>query len=155
MTDLKTEGDARQAEDYLRECTSIYPEQIEEEFVRTPADVAYWNARYAEALEVSLRAKHFADSEWARIWLLHREERLAGGDKATEKVLENLTLTDPAYQAAREAMVVADVEKAKAYGHIDAVHTKKDMLQSLGAKLRAEMSSDPQVREQVRQGSMR
>jgi len=42
------------------------------------------------------------------------------------------------------------VEKIRLYGVIDAVRTKRDMLISIGAQVRAEMESDPSIRERSR-----
>lgn len=133
-------------ERYLDECTKILPEAIDEEFVRTPADLAYWNAKYADALDRFLRAKAHADSEWARLWLLTREELLAKDGKATEKVIDAKTEGHPDWAKAQVALIDAEVEKTRLGGRCDAVRTKKDMLQSLGAKIRAEIETDPQVR---------
>jgi hypothetical protein len=134
----------------LSEVTSIFPEQIEEEFVRTPADVAYWNAQFSDALDEYLRARARRDLEWSRIWLLTRERLLAAGEKATEKIVDAMTTVDAEYQAANEASIAAEAKKARLYGAVDAVRAKKDMIQSLGAKLRAELEGDPMVRHRER-----
>lgn len=142
--------DSRDPEKYLRDCTTIAPEVLEEEFVRTPADVAYWNAQYADALEAHLRAKAHVDAEWARLYLLEKARAAAGGEKTTEALLKASVEVTAEYREALEKAIIAEAEKARAAGRVDAVRTKKDMLQSLGAKLRAEMESDPMVRrEQV------
>lgn len=137
--------------EYLKSCTTIAPEAIEEEFVRTPADVAYWNAQYAEALGAYLKAKLSADREWSRLWLLTRESLIAAGGKPTEATVEASVTMHPDWEKAQLALIEAEVLKTEAYGRVDAVHTKRDMLQSLGAKLRVEMQSDPQVRREQAQ----
>ncbi len=136
---------------YLRTCIAIFPEQIEEEFVRTPADVAYWNAQYADALDAYLKAKAAADREWARLWLLVRAQLSADGAKPTEKLVDASVEVHDDWQKVQLSLIDAEVKKAQLQGHVDAVHTKRDMLQSLGAKLRVEMQSDPQVRREQAQ----
>lgn len=133
-------------EKYLSECTKIEPVAIDEEFIRTPSDVAFWNARFADALEVYLKAKAHMETEWARLRLLTREELLAKGEKATESAIDNNTEVRPEWAAARLTFIEAEVQKARIAGSCEAVRTKKEMLQSLGAKLRIEMGSDPMVR---------
>ena len=59
-----------------------------------------------------------------------------------------MVLTDDSYQETALALVEADVDRQRCRGIVDAISTKKDMLQSLGAKLRAEMGSDPMVRSE-------
>ncbi len=145
MTETKDPGQ------YLHECTTIFPEQIEEEFVRTPADIAYWNAQFADALDVYLRAKAAAKKEWARLWLLMKAQLSADGAKPTEKMIDANVEVHDDWQKAQLVLIDAEVNKAKLQGDVDAVHTKRDMLQSLGAKLRVEMMSDPQVRREQAQ----
>lgn len=140
---------------YLRDCTAIYPEQIEEEFVRTPSDVAYWNAQYADALDVFLKAEAHRKREWARLYLLKKAEASAAEERTTETSLKAVVEASDEYAEAVQAEILAEAQKERMRGHVDAVHTKRDMLQSLGAKLRVEMMSDPQVRQRERQLSGR
>ena len=42
---------------YLYDCVNVEPEALQEEFVRIPADLAYWNERYAQAHREHLLAK--------------------------------------------------------------------------------------------------
>lgn len=165
-------------DDYLYSTVNLEPLAIEEEFVRLPADLAYWNMRYAKALEALLRAKRDRDLLERRHYMEGREilmgkareaadtaaseaaDMVEGGKKkASVKVsvkaptvgdIESYATTHPEVLAAREAEIVAEVEKVKLQGIVDAVRAKKDMLIQVGARQRTEMESDPSLREQAR-----
>jgi hypothetical protein len=135
-------------EEYLRECLALDDFALDEEFIRMPADMAYWTALYAEAMRAWMLAKFEHERNAAR---LHHRTKAAndlGGQakKATVGDLEALVLMDPDYEVTYLALVDAEVEKVRLRGVVDAIATKKDMLQSLGAKLRAEMGGDPMIR---------
>jgi hypothetical protein len=137
-------------DEFLRDCVQIEPLALEEEFIRMPADLAYWTQRYAEAQRKCMLAKLDLDETDARLTLMHRERMLAVGDKATEKIVDSAVTSDPAMHAARAAFIEAEYEKNKLNGTVDAIRTKKDMLVSLGAHIRAELQGDPALRAQAR-----
>lgn len=138
-------------EQYLSECVTLDDLALDEEYIRTPADLAYWNARYADALRAYLTAKLAHETNAARLHLrVKADNDLGGGKKATVADLEAMVVVDPDYQRTAMAMVEADAERQRLRGSVDAIACKKDMLQSLGAKLRAEMGADPMVRAEQR-----
>lgn len=161
---------------YLAECVQITPELISEEFVRTPADLAYWNARYADGVRTHLKAKLHLDmvqrdgakevaEATARARIECREEIQSQNDKrVTESMVEAAVETHAPLLAAREkaasaevqarfAFIEAEAQKAELYGFVDAIRTKKEMLISLGAQLRKEMEGDPTIREHASSGA--
>lgn len=142
-------SDQQTKEEYLAECLKIEPEAIQEEFVRLPGDLAYWNQQYSEALDTALKAKHNRKAVRGRRALEIRTELLEDGHKVTEGIIEASTDSDPDYVAACNAEAEAEAEKARIYGILDSVRAKKEMLVSLGAQLRQEMEHDPTIREQV------
>ena len=135
---------------YLAECVQIFPEGLQEEFVRLPADLAYWNARFAEALRGFLTGKINLDRTEARCRIEERERLGAAGGKVTESMVESAVEAAPEMEKAREALMEAEVEKVRLYGVLDAIRAKRDMLISLGAQHRAEMAGDPSIRERDR-----
>lgn len=135
--------------DYLHECLQIKPEDISDEFTRLPGDIAYWNAKYTAAYRAMHLAKVELEHTRARIDLETRQLAEDTGTKITEKKVEALVEINDEYQAARVAFVEADAARIAAYGHLEAVRTKRDMTQSLGSFLREEMRGDPAVREMV------
>ena len=135
--------------EYLRECITLDDLALDEEFIRMPADMAYWSAQYADALRTYLFAKFEHDRNAARLHLQTKAANEVGmGKKATVGDLEAMVITDPEYERTYLPLLEADVDRARLRGVVDAISTKKDMLQSLGAKLRAEMAGDPIVRRE-------
>jgi hypothetical protein len=130
---------------YLYDCANVEPEALDEEFIRVPADLAYWNERYAQAHKSHLLAKLDSERTEASLMLEMREKLKAMGGKPTVDEVRANVITDPTYGSARLAEIEAEVERTRLRGLVGALEAKKDMLQSLGAKLRSEMS-DPLLR---------
>lgn len=137
-----------ESEEYLKACTHTNPMDLEHEFTRVSADIAYWNARAAEALEAYLRAKLARKRLDA---LLHIDHRTRTAEKkTTEAHLSALVTTDPRMGHAEEEELAAEVDLKRVQGICEAIRTKKDMLVSLGANMRAELASDPILRNTQR-----
>lgn len=134
-------------EKYLKDCVAIEPLAIQEEFTRLPADLAYWNDRYAAALRAHLLAKLDSEETHSRLYIAHRERMLAAGVKPTESQVEAQIDNDPEMHQARLAMVDSEVDKGRLRGIVDAVSTKRDMLVSLGSHIRTEMEGDLVIRK--------
>ncbi len=141
-------------EEYLRECVKIEPLAIQEEFVRIPADLAYWNARYALALREHLTAKIDLDVTRAKLQPIVRLAIQEAGGKVTESQVDAAIESHDSYVDARRRVADAEVAKNELFGSLDAIRAKKDMLMSLGAHLRVEMEGDPVMREHVRGRSL-
>jgi hypothetical protein len=135
-----------EVEDYLADSVQIEPMALQEEYVRIAPDIAYWNARYSKALEMFLRSKIDLDTTEARQYIAHRERMLNAGAKVTKAQIEAAVTTDQQVIEARMLLVAAEVEKNRLNGVCEAVRTKRDMLVSLGAHVRAEMQGDPSLR---------
>lgn len=138
-----------EVEQYLRDCVNIEPLALNEEFIRLPADVAYWNERYSKAYRGWSTAKVELDRIRAQKNLEIREAAKTGGGKVTEAYVESLIEVDPAYVNSRMTLIEAEVEKTRLYGVLDAIRTKREMLVSLGAQIRQEMAGNPQLRSEM------
>jgi hypothetical protein len=143
---------------YLKDCVRIEPLALEEEFVRMPADLAYWNERYAKAVRAHLIAKIDGDRSraWARQALRIKftnpeNAHMLGGGKVTEALLESHITVYPSVRAADDAEIEAEAKKIRLHGIIEAIRTKRDMLISLGANMRAEMQNDPMIKNEQRE----
>lgn len=144
-----TDGDTGKLHDldvpqYLIDCVKIDDLLIDEEFMRASADLAYWNECFAVALKRHLRAKVAAERARAMATIAIREAN--AGVKMTVADLEARVELDPDVIAATDECVEAEADRSHMRVRAEAVSAKKDMLQSLGAKLREEMR-DPSVRE--------
>lgn len=138
-----------QVDEYLLECVTIEPTMLNEEFVRIPVDLAYWHERYSEAIRAHLLAKLAYDQLRARVGLEVREEVAAAGVKKTVGDIEAMITVHPEVSAAYLDFVEADAERQAIRNRCEAVQAKREMLQSLGAKMRAEIMSDPALRDQI------
>lgn len=142
-------------EKYFLECTQIVPEAIHEEYVRLPADLAFWNARYADAQQAYLDSKAELDILERELYMVVREDLEASGGKVTEKMVDSAMALSEVWKDARRALAKAEGEKHRLFGKLDAVRAKRDMLISLGAHLRAEMQGDPRLRDESREFGMK
>jgi hypothetical protein len=160
---LGPKGGEVEVDAYLYDSVNVEPEALDEEFIRIAADLAYWNERYARAHKAHLLAKLDAERAEAVLLLEVRETALtewraaklasagakdkgesAGREPAGEIVRARM-VSDPRYHEVRLAELEAEVERTRLRGVVSALEAKKDMLQSIGAKLRSEMS-DPLLR---------
>lgn len=162
-------------EDFLAACVTICPEQIQEEFINLPAQLAYWNERYSMASADYLRAKQIREQVEAQLFIQCRNDLLAkaaleaepdrsdtAGTKTVKRTIkapskdavEAVVGVHPDYIAAKTAENEAEIAKGRMYGVVDAIRTKRDMLISLGAQLRVEMLHDPVIRDRVSSGRM-
>ena len=133
---------------YYEECVNLSVDDIKAEFCRLPADLAYWGARHAEALEVWKTAKSYRESTEARLHLIQRETLAVGGSKrpTVADIAAAVTMA-PEYSSAHAAEISAEAAHLAAKNRFLAVSAKKDILQSLGAHVRMEMSQDPIIRD--------
>lgn len=144
---VRMDFDAKQ---FLHDAVNIDDLLLDQEFVKLPGQLAHYTASYSEAVRDYLMAKLNVETTRARAHLQLRAESELGNRKMTVADLDALVSTDQDYIAAAMDLIEADVARQKLRGVVDAVTAKKDMLQSLGAKLRAEMQGDPMVRNDQR-----
>jgi len=144
-----------EVDDYLAQCVTMDPLQLEEEFVQLPATLAYWNERYAEAQRGYLRAKVERERASSRLTMECRAVLEAKKGKATVGDVEAAVNGHPEYMKTKDLELDTEIEKSRVYGVLDAIRAKKEMLISLGAHIRAEMQGDPTLRDQARSRSGR
>ena len=152
LSKAKATQQADEQSEYVKECTSILPaEQIEDEFRRVSADLAYWNNKFADALREHLRAKATEKQVRASVYLEIRSGAAEKGEKLTEAMTDAKVETHEDVRDAVDRCIHAEASKARMYGMVDAVRSKKDMLVSIGAQVRAEMQGDPMLRKEARE----
>lgn len=134
--------------EYLDECTKIEPAVLEEEFVRVPSDLAFWNNKYAGMYRLWLECKAQRETLYAQLYGEKRTELEAFSAKgrATEAAIDASIMLDDRYTKARAAEIASESEKVRLGGVMDALRSKRDMLISLGAHERATMGHDPTIR---------
>lgn len=137
----------REVEEHLKEALEIDDQDLKTEFSRTPGDIAYWNARYGDAIQVALESEEARQRLEAELGLEYRERFSGEGKKITEETIKAAVRSDERYRLARRAEMEAEAEKWRARGYALAILAKKDMLMSLGAMVRDELRGDPVVRD--------
>jgi len=125
---------------YALDCVKIEPLALEEEFVRLPSDLAYWNNRYAEVYRYWQERKHIKETMAHTLGAFFREQLsvTSKGRVTVAEVEEQVTLSED-FKQARAKELHGEVEKIRVQGVCEALRAKKDMLVSLGAHMRAEM----------------
>lgn len=133
--------------EYMARSVGVDDFDLQAEFVRLPADLAFWGAQYAEAFRAWNLAKLELERLSAQLSLEIRDalQGQAKGRVTLGEIEQVLHASEP-YQVARRAEIEAEAEKVRLYGVVDAVRAKREMLVSLGAQQRAEMANDPMVR---------
>jgi hypothetical protein len=130
------------------EAIEIDMSDLNEAIIRAPGDIAYWNQIYTDAQRKYLLAKQDYGIVRAKAWMKIREEGKSKTGKAlTVDDLKALVEIDEEVQEVSLALIEAEADKEKKKKFAEAVVAKKDMIQSLGAKLREEMRSDFSIRE--------
>jgi hypothetical protein len=137
-------------EEYLRDCVDLNPDVLDEEMVRLPADYAYWNERHTIAFRNFQHSKLEEDRIRSQRRLEMREEH--AGEKGKGPTMDDLKamvdLDGDVQQSALDT-INAEVELKRMKGILDALSIKRDMVQSIGARLRLEMMNDPAVRARL------
>lgn len=138
-------------EEYLRASTQINEFALQEEFLRLPADIAYWNTQYAEAHKANLIAKLDREKAWAAAVKAARvvlsPKGPSGGKGPTVADVEAEALEDPNYTQAKLWEIHTEVEKVKLSGTLDSLRAKQSMLITIGANQRAELQQGLHINE--------
>jgi hypothetical protein len=143
--DLRDDEDLDQ---YLLDCVRIEPLALSEEFVRLPADYAFWNERYRQALEAHLLAEAERERIWAGCYILAVERTQPSGKPATVEYAKAWVEGDADYRKSVAEGISAQAEEKRVRGILEAIRTKRDALTSLGATQRQELEHDPLIRSQ-------
>lgn len=141
-------------DEYLRECVRIDPHSLNDEFVRLPADYAFFNEKYRTALERSLLADAAVKRMRAGLYITSSEAVMPSGKPATVGYIEALVERDPDYAQAASEAIYAEADVAHVKGVLEAIRTKRDMIIQMGATVRQELQNDPAVRDRARTDRM-
>lgn len=118
---------------------------LEGEYTRLPADLAYHNEVFADAYQTYLLAKETRKQVEANA---AQGARIAN-PKATVGAIDAVVDLDEDVHNARMQEIAAEADKIRQFGRVDALRAKKEMLISLGAHIRAtELNGDPTIRQQ-------
>lgn len=143
---------------YLFDCVTLDEDDLQGEYTRVSADMAYWTRRAAASEEAYLAAKANVKREEASAWLAVRdkleEEEVQRADEEDRKpkpaavaVIDRHVVVHAGVHHAQATLARVARAREEARGVIDAIFTKREMLVSLGAHVRKEMERDPLIRE--------
>lgn len=135
---------------YYKECVETDPRNLDDMLKRLPADFAFWNEQYANALRRELRADMNMRTVSDSLRIVKREEIEALRGKATESMVDAEVTADRNYAKAREELIDAEVEATRLKGRLEALRIKRDMVMQIAAQTRIEMMGDPMVRAERR-----
>lgn len=136
-----------EVDDYLYDCVTVMPEALQEEFVRVSGDLSYWSRRYSLAHRAKLLAEVRRKQVIAEQYFAIKERLIKETGKGTAKDVEYAIELDERVQESKAAEIEADFEKEQIKGTLDAIRSKRDMLVSVGAQIRAEMAQDPFIKK--------
>lgn len=145
-------SDELDEEEALKGVFDIDPLDLQDAFCETPAQLAYWSHRYALRYRKAAAAKANEKQVVAAYREVARDRVLAQRGKATQDDVAAMLEGIDEVKEAREETIEAEYEKVRVFGIVDAIRTKKDMLISVGAHIRAEMDHDPSIRARNRTG---
>jgi hypothetical protein len=136
--------------DYLREAVRIDPLSLQDEYIRLPADYAFFNEVYRKKLEAHLLAEAEMKRIFAGQMMVASERVMPNGKSPTVDQQKALVESSEEYVEAKREAIGAEVDMVEARGVLEAIRTKREMLVSLGATVRQEMQHDPAVRDRAR-----
>jgi hypothetical protein len=127
----------------------IDPMDLNRAYCELPGQLAYWNGQLADLTHKAMLAKADHEADRARATLAIREADRLDKGKMTVGEVDAKVLLDTEVQDAQMVWIEAEAARLRVRGVVDALLAKRDMIQSLGAKLRAEMWADPVLRDQM------
>lgn len=125
------------------------------EFYAISAHMGYWGARFADASRAFLlaKARHHAVGAAAGL-RIRADGNITMPDgrpvKLTEEAIKQAVICDAAVARAELQFIEAEAEKIRLGTLLEALRTKRDMLVSIGANIRAEMDGNPSIRREAR-----
>lgn len=134
----------------LQRSIEIMPEALHENYVTMASELSHWGARYGAAVHNRLRTKRRLAIVEAEATTKAHTTLLNEGVKPTEALVNATLRQTAAWQVAAEEADLAEAVERETAAHMEALRTKRDMLISLGAHVRAEMQGDLVMRERSR-----
>lgn len=125
---------------------SIDSNNLNSEFICLSSQYAYFAEKYTDAVKKHQLAKAESENTRASKLLYYREAAKMYASKSTVDEINARVQLDAEVRKTDLDLLNADIERQKLKQILDAIMIKRDMLQSLGAKVRAEMSLEPVTR---------
>lgn len=136
---FQVDGEFKESYD-INELFEINETIITQEMARQSVKQARLATLLARAERYAAHAKHSMEIEYAAVDDIIRQELAETNEKVTEPLVKSLVQTDEQYIMAVREYNEADSVVKLLKNILNAMKTKGDMLISIGAQLRAEMS---------------
>lgn len=130
----------------LKAAVTIDAADLNDEYVKLSANLAYYGAKHADSHRVHLVAKFELERVEAATRIRIRE--CAPVKMTVDDVNARVSLDDD-YVTARLTCIGAESDELAMKNVLNSIQAKKDMLVSIGAQVRAEMGADPSLRRRV------
>jgi hypothetical protein len=136
-------------DDELFDSVELLSDKLDQHIADVSKDIAYFAARYKEAIKQHAQAEIELDATKSRIRLEIRATLSEAGGRVTEGLIDDKLMQNEEYQEARlyEASLEAEREAAKV--NIQAILAKREQLSNL-VRLRCSEMADPLTRELAR-----
>lgn len=132
-------------ESSLKEDLAIDRSNLSEEFAEHPRAYGWYSTAYEIALDAEQRKKAELERAYAVLDVQARANMEAAGVRPTEAKVKNVVITHPEYVALQDKYFEAKTDAGVIKAARDAMIHRKDCLVSLGANLRAEAASNPEI----------
>ena len=142
------EQENEEFDEYLAECVAIQPgNDLDGDFRRVSADLAYWAGQHGKAEERYNFAKITLKKVEAEIMEIASKLPEMGAKPAEWKVKMKAAQDSEVYDAGKE-YAEACGDKKRVEGILDAIKAKRDMLIQMGADLRKEREIELRLKKE-------
>lgn len=153
QAELKATPSLKEMVDAYKIGNTLYPSTLEadvfinrgnlqEEFMRHAERFAFWGTAHELAVDIVNRLSARLKRVYAELDAEKRQEFVLTATKSTEKMVENVVITDPRYIDAQEELFEAEKQAGLLKAARDAMMSRRDMLIQLGSTARAEYQAD-------------
>ncbi len=132
-------------EDFIEDVIGVDLDNLKEELLRVPADLARYNAMHASAYNAYLRAKNLRECAFADLindpdFIEDLEKRLK--KKPNLDQIKAAITRHEDYVVAKSKEIRTEIEMKRALGCVDAIRSKISMLQMATALIRDEINAE-------------
>lgn len=132
-------------DEFVETVIAVDTDNLKEELLKLPADLARYNALHASAYNLYLSAKQQRESVFADLitdpdFINELEEKL--GKKPNLDQVKAAITRDDEYGVAKSKEIKAEIQVKRALGCVDAIREKSRMLQMATALIRDELNAE-------------
>ncbi len=128
----------------LDDMADVDSDNLADEFIRLPGQLAYWSALTSTATNYLLKAERVLKANQAKLWLETRQKLSMDPTKGrcTEALVDATMMADPRWSTMHEEVERARIDLSRSKVRFEALRSKKEALSSFNALRRAELSAN-------------